>query len=454
MSSTLVSDASANKVKLPSISMLTNTGSPSDAHLLSPINPVKSDGQQEANIMEQTADIFLIAHQQEEQRRMQSLQVENQQQSGEEQKSKQEQHVRMEYGTQHQQHYLPAPPSSGYQTPPVPMTKAPYPDRNSYTHQPPNPQYPQTPQYTVSHPQPVLPPPQHYLAPATPYQRTSPPPTGYPQYHLQPHQQTPPGYLQQHSSYYPQAQYPSYYQAPVNSPRVENYNPSIHLSPRYLALQYNRQKITKPNSSRSSPSNIRFKAQKRQLYCQRCGITETPEWRKGPNGARTLCNACGLYHAKVLKKEGPEAAREIINNFRVFKKKPDVPVSIEAAMETRKANTPVSVSSLHNSRVLPSVYHEGTDASRIVHAPHTAYEVNHNPYYSRHVQAQATYDTSSYTSASSSSSSSSSSSYVAPLSHSPVHVGSRTDPAAQTNVILPPSGQIPGYNMPPLRTPF
>lgn len=28
--------------------------------------------------------------------------------------------------------------------------------------------------------------------------------------------------------------------------------------------------------------------------CHACGINETPEWRRGPDGARTLCNACGL----------------------------------------------------------------------------------------------------------------------------------------------------------------
>lgn len=28
--------------------------------------------------------------------------------------------------------------------------------------------------------------------------------------------------------------------------------------------------------------------------CHSCNTTETPEWRRGPDGARTLCNACGL----------------------------------------------------------------------------------------------------------------------------------------------------------------
>ncbi|KAK9485140.1 hypothetical protein V1527DRAFT_148429 [Lipomyces starkeyi] len=42
--------------------------------------------------------------------------------------------------------------------------------------------------------------------------------------------------------------------------------------------------------------------------CHQCGISETPEWRRGPDGARTLCNACGLHHAKLIKKRGILAA--------------------------------------------------------------------------------------------------------------------------------------------------
>lgn len=28
--------------------------------------------------------------------------------------------------------------------------------------------------------------------------------------------------------------------------------------------------------------------------CHSCNRVDTPEWRRGPDGARTLCNACGL----------------------------------------------------------------------------------------------------------------------------------------------------------------
>ncbi|KAJ2983961.1 hypothetical protein NQ176_g313 [Zarea fungicola] len=36
--------------------------------------------------------------------------------------------------------------------------------------------------------------------------------------------------------------------------------------------------------------------------CHRCNTTTTPEWRRGPNGARTLCNACGLQYSKQQRK--------------------------------------------------------------------------------------------------------------------------------------------------------
>ncbi|KAG0682342.1 hypothetical protein C6P42_003125 [Pichia californica] len=49
-----------------------------------------------------------------------------------------------------------------------------------------------------------------------------------------------------------------------------------------------------------------------KLSCQHCGSTSTPEWRKGPEEARTLCNACGLFHTKLVKKLGSEgAAKEL-----------------------------------------------------------------------------------------------------------------------------------------------
>ncbi|CAE6516470.1 unnamed protein product [Rhizoctonia solani] len=35
-----------------------------------------------------------------------------------------------------------------------------------------------------------------------------------------------------------------------------------------------------------------------QYMCRRCHRTDSPAWRKGPDGPKTLCNACGLSYAK------------------------------------------------------------------------------------------------------------------------------------------------------------
>ncbi|KAI1298994.1 hypothetical protein EDD11_006575 [Mortierella claussenii] len=42
--------------------------------------------------------------------------------------------------------------------------------------------------------------------------------------------------------------------------------------------------------------------------CLSCDSSDTPEWRRGPDGARTLCNACGLHYAKLLKRQNKQAA--------------------------------------------------------------------------------------------------------------------------------------------------
>ncbi|KAL9111810.1 MAG: hypothetical protein Q9227_003869 [Pyrenula ochraceoflavens] len=42
--------------------------------------------------------------------------------------------------------------------------------------------------------------------------------------------------------------------------------------------------------------------------CHSCNRAETPEWRRGPDGARTLCNACGLHYAKLTRKIGATKA--------------------------------------------------------------------------------------------------------------------------------------------------
>ncbi|KAL1732512.1 blue light receptor [Schizophyllum commune] len=45
-----------------------------------------------------------------------------------------------------------------------------------------------------------------------------------------------------------------------------------------------------------------------QYVCITCGRTDSPEWRKGPLGPKTLCNACGLRWAKQQRKTDDQPA--------------------------------------------------------------------------------------------------------------------------------------------------
>eukprot|EP01088_Endostelium_zonatum_P013423 TRINITY_DN27986_c0_g1_i1.p1 TRINITY_DN27986_c0_g1~~TRINITY_DN27986_c0_g1_i1.p1 ORF type:complete len:167 (+),score=21.63 TRINITY_DN27986_c0_g1_i1:197-697(+) len=50
--------------------------------------------------------------------------------------------------------------------------------------------------------------------------------------------------------------------------------------------------------------------------CLHCGQSETPEWRKGPLGKNTLCNACGLQCSRIKREKRCEAGKVsfILNN--------------------------------------------------------------------------------------------------------------------------------------------
>ncbi|EAW10695.1 GATA transcription factor LreB [Aspergillus clavatus NRRL 1] len=54
--------------------------------------------------------------------------------------------------------------------------------------------------------------------------------------------------------------------------------------------------------ARSVQETDRRKRLKGEYLCTDCGTSDSPEWRKGPEGPKTLCNACGLRWAKKEKK--------------------------------------------------------------------------------------------------------------------------------------------------------
>lgn len=50
--------------------------------------------------------------------------------------------------------------------------------------------------------------------------------------------------------------------------------------------------------------------------CRSCNTRDTPEWRYGPGGARTLCNACGLYYSKLRRVRGDHISIEMLRAFK------------------------------------------------------------------------------------------------------------------------------------------
>ncbi|CAG98557.1 Gat2p [Kluyveromyces lactis] len=52
--------------------------------------------------------------------------------------------------------------------------------------------------------------------------------------------------------------------------------------------------------------------------CKHCHETVTPEWRRGPYGNRTLCNACGLFYCKLIRKFNTKDAN-ILMHYRKMK---------------------------------------------------------------------------------------------------------------------------------------
>lgn len=53
---------------------------------------------------------------------------------------------------------------------------------------------------------------------------------------------------------------------------------------------------------RSKKKSKKSKVDEDTHVCTDCGTVESPEWRKGPQGPKTLCNACGLRYAKQSRK--------------------------------------------------------------------------------------------------------------------------------------------------------
>ncbi|KAF2277892.1 uncharacterized protein EI97DRAFT_277324 [Westerdykella ornata] len=64
-----------------------------------------------------------------------------------------------------------------------------------------------------------------------------------------------------------------------------------------VGIQYSVDRDTK-----SLPDKKKKVKRTAEYVCRECGVLQSPEWRKGPSGPKTLCNACGLRWSKEKKK--------------------------------------------------------------------------------------------------------------------------------------------------------
>ncbi|ORY93613.1 hypothetical protein BCR43DRAFT_497238 [Syncephalastrum racemosum] len=100
----------------------------------------------------------------------------------------------------------------------------------------------------------------------------------------------------------------AYYYGTANSSIASFYNKRYHDGP------MDEDEAEDNDDTMSSLRRLRQrKRRKRTVFqgrCHSCNISETPEWRRGPDGARTLCNACGLHYAKLERKRAAEKKQQ------------------------------------------------------------------------------------------------------------------------------------------------
>lgn len=121
------------------------------------------------------------------------------------------------------------------------------------------------------------------------------------------------------------------------SPRFEELplpTPGLQDSPRSRYLRashsfvFTTPETLKPGSSTSPIAKDLFfveetpnlKVKMRKGLCTNCGVTSAPEWRHGPSGRNTLCNACGLKFSRH-----PVSPRSAESSPRSHASPPDTP---------------------------------------------------------------------------------------------------------------------------------
>lgn len=74
--------------------------------------------------------------------------------------------------------------------------------------------------------------------------------------------------------------------------------------------------------------------------CLSCGTLSTAEWRRGPTGPRTLCNACGLLFAKITRMRQAEHQRSSSSGVAIAGKPSLSPSSASASASASSVQDP------------------------------------------------------------------------------------------------------------------
>ncbi|ORZ30663.1 hypothetical protein BCR44DRAFT_55965 [Catenaria anguillulae PL171] len=102
---------------------------------------------------------------------------------------------------------------------------------------------------------------------------------------------------------------------------------------------------TSPASSESVVTSKAKRSQARRNspppeQCLHCGKTESREWRRGPDGSKCLCNACGLRHYRAQRKLADRNSAAVGNTGSVEE-------SVRSQRAVKRDTPPLSAPELH-----------------------------------------------------------------------------------------------------------
>ncbi|KAF7017572.1 hypothetical protein CFC21_030990, partial [Triticum aestivum] len=97
----------------------------------------------------------------------------------------------------------------------------------------------------------------------------------------------------------------------------------------------------KPKNLPAHPSSAMEAATQSDRRCSHCGVQKTPQWRAGPEGAKTLCNACGVRYksGRLLPEYRPACSPTYVSSvhsnshrkvLEMRRKKEDGPLTVTA----------------------------------------------------------------------------------------------------------------------------